>query len=82
MRFAGGFTMTMSMNTFHVSPVATVLSVAVLGAVVIGGTRERPAGSDDTRVISIIPDRCVGGTQASAFVCRNTWMTFTKHAVR
>ena len=23
-------------------------------------------------------DRCAGGTEVSAFVCRNTWMAYTK----
>jgi hypothetical protein len=71
-----------AMNTFHVSPIATAVSIAVLGAVVIGGTRERPVASVDDRNASIATDRCVGGTAASSFVCRNTWMALTKHSVR
>jgi hypothetical protein len=68
------------MNTFHVSPLATVFSIAILGAVVIGGTRE-PSRSGDHRFASIITDRCAGGTEASSFVCRNRTAS-TKHSVR
>ena len=25
-----------------------------------------------------LQDRCAGGTEVSAFVCRNTWMAYTK----
>jgi hypothetical protein len=71
-----------SMNTFHVSPIATALSIALLGAIVIGGTRDRPAASLDDRHSPTATDRCVGGTAASSFVCRNTWMAVTKHNVR
>ncbi len=71
------------MTTFHVSPVATVASIVVLGAVVVGGTRERPmAGSSEQPMISVQGDRCAGGTEVSSFVCRNTWLASTKRGVR
>ena len=28
------------------------------------------------------PDRCAGGTEVSAFVCRNTWMASTRYGIR
>jgi hypothetical protein len=69
------------MNTFYVSPLVTVCSLAILGAVVIGGTREGSASSAD-RFASLMPERCAGGTEVSSFVCRNTWMASTRHGVR
>jgi hypothetical protein len=69
------------MKTFHVSPGATVFSIVILGAVVIGGTRE-PSRSGDHRFASMLTERCAGGTEASSFVCRNTWMASTKQSVR
>jgi hypothetical protein len=74
--------MTRLLNTFHVSPVATAVSIAILGAVVLGGTRERAESTSDQRFASIIPDRCAGGTEVSAFVCRNTWVASTKQGTR
>jgi hypothetical protein len=70
------------MTTFHVSPAATVTSIVILGAVVVGGTRERPTSSVQQPMVSIQGDRCTGGTEVSSFVCRNTWMASTRHTVR
>jgi hypothetical protein len=71
------------MTTFHVSPAATVASIVILGAVVVGGTRERPmASSLGQPILSIQGDRCNGGTEVSSFVCRNTWIAMTKRSVR
>jgi hypothetical protein len=54
------------------------LLVGGTGPVITGGAGPQASGSNAMGGT----DRCQGGTEVSAFVCRNTWMTWTRHAVR
>jgi hypothetical protein len=71
-------------TVFRASQSAVMFIAGILlGGTLIGGfpgtasTAPRIAQSE-----SISPDRCAGGTDVSAFVCRNTWMALTKLSTR
>jgi hypothetical protein len=70
-----------------------IIAVITVGALLVGGAgpivtdrgpvitgSTAPLGASTTAVDTA--DRCRGGTEVSAFICRNTWMTWTRHAVR
>lgn len=61
--------------------IGIITAVIAMGAVLVGGTGPVVTGSTGAAAV-VATDRCSGGTEASVFVCRNTWITWTRHAVR
>ena len=65
---------------------AVIIAVIAVGALLVGGTGPVITGSTAPQVTGATAVRgaghCRGGTEVSAFVCRNTWMTWTRHAPR
>jgi hypothetical protein len=65
---------------------AGIVAVVMIGALLVGGAGPVITGNSGPRVTGAIgtgmADRCQRGTEVSAFVCRNTWMAWTRRAVR
>jgi hypothetical protein len=58
---------------------------AVVGGSLLGGLprmAEAALAVQATSAQQARPDRCAGGTEVSAFVCRNTWMAATRYGNR
>lgn len=73
--------MTNPFSTRHVAQSATMAMAAVmLGGMVAAGL---PGTLRAASTVSAVgADRCAGGTAVSAFVCRNTWMGYSKLSAR
>jgi hypothetical protein len=59
----------------------TIVTGLVLGGLVGGFLRtEGVIGPGrQTTQLAQVSDRCAGGDEVSAFVCRNSWLAHTKH---
>jgi hypothetical protein len=58
---------------------------AILTGLLLGGAGSVATGSTTppaSPATSVSSDRCLGHTDVSAFVCRNSWIALTRHAVR
>jgi hypothetical protein len=60
-----------------------VAAIGALSALVVGGgfagnLPSYAAADAARRAAGQVQDRCAGGTEVSGFVCRNTWLAFTK----
>jgi hypothetical protein len=74
----------MTRTVLRASQSATAFVAAiVLGGILLSGLAGTPSSADTVaQTGSINSDRCAGGTDVSAFVCRNTWMASTKLSTR
>ena len=70
-----------------------IVAAITVGALLVGGVGPVVTGTGPDVTGSTAPlgagtpavataDRCQGGTEVSAFICRNTWMAWTRNAVR
>lgn len=67
-------------QTMH-RPALTIVTGLVLGGLVGGFLRsEGVIGPGRQPTLLVQADRCAGGDEVSAFVCRNTWLANTKHS--
>jgi hypothetical protein len=68
---------------FHHSihrPTLTIVTGLVLGGLAGGFLRSEGVIGPGRQLTPLVQaDRCVGGDEVSAFVCRNTWLANTKH---
>jgi hypothetical protein len=55
------------------------LTGLVIGAGFVGSAPAEPvAGRGPHAQVAQAQDRCAGGTEVSAFVCRNTWLAYVQ----
>ena len=70
-----------------------IVAAITVGALLVGGVGPVVTGTGPDVTGSTAPlgagtpavataDRCQGGTEVSAFICRNTWMAWTRYSVR
>jgi hypothetical protein len=62
-------------------PALTIVTGLVLGGLAGGFLRSEGVRGPERQSSQLAQaDRCVGGDEVSAFVCRNTWLANTKHS--